>query len=182
MSFQTTIGGAQAFGVIGERPYGVPSRGQPAVLNSGTPANNIVGRAMTVVSGQTGSPTTANPATNPAPMIVAAGGAGVFAGILANPKVMANYSSGLGSTMTIPNGTVVELLQEDEVIVQLPAASAPGDNVWYLTADGSLVTSAPGAAKPANTGTQAIGRVERFVAAGAGIAVINVFPSIAPTS
>lgn len=182
MAFQSTIGAGIAFGVVGERPYGVPSRGQPAIIRSADAAQNVIGRAMTVVDGATGRPTSANPAADPAPLIVAAGGAGVFAGILANPKVMANHA-GLGASLTVPNESAVELLQDDQVIVQLGAASNVGDNVWYLTATGVLVTSAPAAAKPANTGAQAIGRVERFEAAGAGLAVIQLIGAqAAPTS
>ena len=58
-----------------------------------------------------------------------AGGTGVFAGILANPKVYSNLGTVAGGTLaaslTLPNGVIAEFVEETAgLIVQLPAAFA----------------------------------------------------------
>lgn len=179
MSFQSAVAAQIGAGVPGELALDGPFRGQPAILHTADPTLNVVGRACTITSGQTGSwqPGSAG-AANPAPMIVAVGGAGVFAGLLANPKVYASLGvagNALGPTLTLPNDIPVELIEEcAAALVSLPAGSAPGDVVYYLTATGALVTAAPGAVKPANTGQMAIGMVMRFVDAGAGLAWVRI--------
>lgn len=182
MPFQTSVSGQIGFGVVGELAVEGPLVAQPARLDSADAANNVVGRAFTVTSGATGSWTANGDAVNPAPMVVAAGGTNPFAGILANPKV---YVSGgtlaggtLAPTLTLPDGTMAELiLSHPGVIVALPAASEVGDSVFYTNATGILTTTAPGAAAPAAS-TGPIGRVERYDAAGSGLAVISVFPPV----
>lgn len=185
MPFQTSVSGQIGFGVVGELFLEGPLRAQPARLQSADAANNVVGRAFTVVSGGTGSWTANGDAVNPAPMVAAAGGAGVFAGILGNPKVYVSQGTAadgtLAPTLTLPNGTMGELVQETAgIIVALGAASDVGDSVYYLTATGVLVTTAPGAAAPANSAGP-IGRVERYDATGAGLAVVSLLqPAIQP--
>lgn len=183
MPFQATVSGQLGFGVVGELAVEGPLVAQPARIDSADAANNVVGRACTVVSGATGSWTANGDAVNPAPMVVTAGGAGVFAGILANPKVYPGLGTSVGgplaSTLTVPDGTMVELiLSHPGVIVALPAASEVGDSVYSTNATGILTTTAPGAAAPASS-IGPIGRVERYDAAGSGLAVISVFPPVA---
>jgi hypothetical protein len=182
MAFQYAVAAQIGAGVVGELAFDGPFRGQPAILRSADATQNIVGRACTIVSGATGSwqPGSAG-AANPTAIVAAAGGAGIFAGILANPKVYANLGVAgfaLGSSLTLPNENEVELVTEGDIFVSLPGASNPGDSVYYLTATGALVTTAPNAAKPVGTGANVIGTVVRFVSTGAGIAVIHLEPVV----
>lgn len=172
--FQTAVLPNIAFGVVGELYLEGPLRAQPGLLNSGTPANNVIGRAFTLADDGTASYETVN---DPQPAEMQAGGAGVFAGILANPKVYSNIGTQAGGTLaaslTLPNGVIAEFVEETAgIIVQLPAACAVGDLVYFLTADGSLLTAAPGASAPANSTRVPGGRVVRFESAAAGLAVI----------
>lgn len=162
------------FGVVGELYLEGPLRGQPAVLNTVTAANNVIGRAFTIVDDATASFDTS---ADPQPLEVAAGGTGVFAGILANPKVYASYGTAaegtLASTLTLPNGVIVELVQETAgLIVTLPEAFAIGDWIWFNQATGLLVRTAPGASAPASSTRVPNGVVVRFESAAAGLAVI----------
>lgn len=175
MPFQTAIGANIGFGVPGELFLNGPLRAQPARLNTGTPANNVIGRAFTIVTDATGSTDTA---ADPAPLVVAAGGTGVFAGILANPKVYSNIGTTAGGTLApnivLPNNTMVELVQETAgLIVALGAACDIGDWVYFLTATGEIVTAAPGLDNaPANSARVPGGHVVRYNSAAAGLAVI----------
>lgn len=182
--FQSSVSPQIGIGVVGELFLEGPLVAQPARIESTAAADNVVGRAFTVVSGATASWGSADP-TNPAPLVAEAGGDGVFAGILANPKVYAGLGTvaggSLAPTLTLPNGTMGELVTETPgILVALPAAAAVGDSVFYLTAGtiGGLVTTAPGAVAPANSAGP-IGRVERYALTGAGTAVISVGPNIA---
>lgn len=181
--FQSTVAAQIGFGVVGELAFEGPLRAQPAILRSTDADNNVVGRAARIVSGATGSwDGTSADAVDPKAVVVSLdAGAGVFAGILANPKVYANAGTAAGGTLaqnlTLPNETVVELITEGDVIVSLPAASAPGDAVYALDADGSLVTTAPGAAAPADS-FGPIGTVERFTNTAAGLAVLHLEPIV----
>lgn len=185
MAFQTSVTGQIGFGVVGELAVEGPLVAQPARIVSADAANNVIGRACTVSDGATGSWTASGDAANPAPLLVAAGGTGPFAGLIANPKVMPGYGTQAGGTlaptMAVPNQSIVELVQSHPgFIVTLPAASSVGDSVYFANATGILATTAPGAAAPANH-QGPIGRVEYFDNAGASLAVISVFtPRIAP--
>lgn len=179
--FQSTVAAQIGFGIPGELAYEGPLRAQPAILDSADAANNVFGRAFTVKSGQTASWAAGGAgAADPKAMKVEAGGAGVFAGILANPKTHALYGTldggPFGSSMAIPNGLVGEFVQEGQIVVAMDAPSAPGDPVGFDPATGEIV--------PAGAG-QVIGTVERFVStatgpAGTNLAVIHVFAQPAP--
>lgn len=171
---QPPINNNIGFGVIGELYLEGPLRGQPGVLNSASAANNVIGRAFTVVDDATASFDTA---ADPQPLEVGAGGTGVFAGILANPKVYPSLGTAVGgtlaSTQTLPNGQIVELVQETAgLIVTLPEAFAIGDWIWFNQATGLLVRTAPGASAPASSTRVPNGVVVRFESAAAGLAVI----------
>lgn len=163
------------FGVPGELYLEGPLRGQPGVLNTTDPTNNVIGRAFTLRDDGTASFDTS---ADPQPMEMQAGGTGVFAGILANPKVYSSLGTQAGgtlaSTLTLPNGTIAEFVtQTAGLIVQLPAAAAEGDWVYFTNATGVLTTTAPGASAPANSTRVPGGRVVYFETAAAGLAVIS---------
>lgn len=173
--FQAAVTNNIGFGVPGELFLEGPLRAQPGVLNSANAANNVIGRAFTVADDATGSFDTA---VDPQPMEMQAGGTGVFAGILANPKVYANpgvLGDTLGANLTLPNGTMAEFVEETAgIIVQLPAAFAVGDFVYFTNATGALVSAAPDAAAPAGSTRVPGGRVVRYESAAAGLAVISL--------
>lgn len=176
MAFQQTIANNMPFGVVGELFLEGPLIAQPVRLVSGDAANNVIGRALTITAGAPGTPGD--------PPVAAAGGTGVFAGILANPKtyVAGGTTAGgpLAATTTLPNNTIVEAVQESPgLIVQFAEGSAPGDDVYYLTATGVLVRVASGAAAPANSAGP-IGKVVRFTNTGASLAVVHLFAGANP--
>jgi hypothetical protein len=177
MTLQSTVFPNIGFGVVGELFLEGPLRAQPARLNSADPTLNVVGRAFTIAAGgdATGS---YNTIADPAALQVQAGGTTVIAGILANPKLYALLGTAAGGSLapslTLPNNTMVELVQESAgLIVSLPAAAAIGDWVYYTNATGALVTTAPGAAAPGASTRLPNGRVTRYGIAAAGLAVIE---------
>lgn len=178
MGFQTAVADNIGFGVVGEQYLHGPLRAQPGRLDSASEANNIVGRAFTAKDDGTAS---FNTSADPQPLDVQAGGSGVFAGILGNPK---NYAvtDGLASTLAVPNDTIVELVQESAgMIVAAPAACAVGDWVYYTNGTGVIVTASPGFANIPDGSTRVPGgRVERFESAAAGLAVISFNANIEP--
>lgn len=176
--FQSVVGAVIGFGIVGELAFEGPLTAQPGRLASGDAANNVMGRAFTVTDGGTGQPLAGDNGANPHTLVVAAGGAGVFAGILANPKVYASYGTqaegAFGPQLTLPNGTIVELVTGTTgITVQLPAAANVGDVVYFTNATGVLVTTAPGAAAPAASTLLAGWTVRRYESTGAGLAVIG---------
>lgn len=163
MGFQTAVDLNQGFGVIGEIFDSGPHRAQPFIIDSTDPANNVFGRAFTVLSEGK-----------------AAAGAegGSFAGILINPKAHASYGTAAGGplapTLTLADNVVGELLSEGSIIVTLPAAAAIGDLVYFTDATGVLTTIAPGGVAPANSTLIEGAYVDRFTVADAGLAVITL--------
>lgn len=173
--FQQTVGNNIGFGVPGELYLEGPLRGQPGTLNSTPATNNVIARAFTVLTDGTASFDT--PA-DPRPLVMRAGGDGVFGGILANPKVYASYGTPTGGTlasnMQLPNGAVAEFVLETAgLIVQMPAAFEVGDFVYFNTTTGVLSSAAPDAAAPAGTARVPGGRIAYFNSAAAGLAVIT---------
>lgn len=163
MGFQTAVDLNQGFGVVGEVFDDGPRRVQPFIIDSTDPANNVFGRAFTILSEGK-----------------AAAGAegGSFAGILVGPKEHASYGTSAGGplapTLTLADNVVGELLSEGSVIVTLPAAAAIGDLVYFTDATGVLTTIAPGAAAPALSTLIEGAYVDRFTVSGAGLAVITL--------
>lgn len=131
MAFQTTVIGNIRSGVIGEIAFDGPTRAVSAMLDSGAgAANNVVGRAFCYAS------TTNN-------TVSAGGDAGIFAGILIQPKSYALRGTAVGGTLAdsllLPDGTPVELLQMGEVFVSLASSGATiGSLVKYADATGVL--------------------------------------------
>lgn len=158
MAFQSTITGAQAYGIPGELAFEGPLRAQAAVLNSADAANNVFGRYFTLS----------------AEGVAQAGGAGSIGGILANPKGSVSYGTTangpLAPTSTIANGEIGELVTSGIIYVTLPGAAALGDAIKYNTTTGILGSGAPGAGEAAVPNA----RVSHFTVAGAGLAVITI--------
>jgi hypothetical protein len=136
--FQTTVNFERGFGVPGEILLAGPTRARPGILNSAQAAYNIIGATyFTITTGATG----ANPN---APVIVAAGGTGPIAGILAAPKTYASFGTTAGgplaATLTLPNNWNAEFLFMGEIVVTLPAAAGAGDLVTYNTTTGVIAS------------------------------------------
>lgn len=183
--FQKTVGAAYPAGLIGELALHGPLRSQPAKLDSADADNNIVGRAFTVKSGGTGQPLAGDNGANPHTLIVEAGGTGVFAGLLIHPKALSNPVLNADSLGAVPNGTIVDLAQEAAgVNVAVSAACDVGDLVYYLEADGALVTAAPAANAPTGAAKTPIGRIERFDVATptGGLAVASLTAITRPSA
>jgi len=175
MTFQSTVSATIGFGVVGELALDGPLRARPARLDSASAANNVVGRAFTIKDDATASFETSD---DPQPLDVQAGGTGVFAGILANPKVYPLYGTAgdsLAASLTLPNNQMVELVQETAgIIIAVGAACAIGDWVWFSQTTGALQTTAPNAAAPGGTTRVPNGRITRYESAAAGLAVMEM--------
>lgn len=123
-------------GIPGNISHDGPTRAISAVLDSPDETNNVFGRAFTYVAGQPSGPGTYER--------VRAGGEGVFAGIMINPKAYAievDYAR---------NGTVGEFATMTVAFVQLGNDGNIGDAVSYdpdtgIISAGTAGTVIPGA-------------------------------------
>ena len=157
MAFQSSISTAQGFGVPGEVFTNGPLRTTPYTLVSNTQENKV-GCAFTVTEegvAQVG------------------GDAGVFAGILVNPKHYASHGTTSGTlepTLVLPDNTIGELLTIGEIVVYLSTAANIGDGVFYNDTTGVLGagTADVGETQIANA------KVTRYTTAAAGLAVISI--------
>ena len=139
MAFQSVVNSQMAFGVAGEPFDNGPRRSAPWALLSASADYNVVGAtAYTVTSG---------PATPATPAIAAAGGSGVFAGILVGPKEYATSGTvaggALAPTMVLPNYTNAELLTQGAIFATLSGAANIGDQVIYDLTTGALSSMVP---------------------------------------
>lgn len=178
--FQTTVNITTALGVPGALFDSGPVRSEPWELNSADAAYNIVGSTAYTVTSEG---------------VVRAGGTGVFAGILANPKVYSTNGTTAGAllpTLTLPNFTEAELVSMGALIVQLPGPAAIGDLITYDTTSGQLnsitpqtqftASIAPGGASTADVltvtavakGVLAIGSVISGVGIPVGTSIISL--------
>jgi hypothetical protein len=144
MGFQQSIRFDYGFGVPGELRKDGPTRAQPRFIVSADPTQNVVGRAFTQNAAGAGVPLGS----------VGAGGTGVFAGLLANPKVYASYGTvvngPLAPSMVVPNQITGEFLLMGFVVAQLSAGTANiGDQIHFVQATGALIAVAPGTAPAA---------------------------------
>lgn len=132
MPFPSTVISDLRSGVVGEVSFDAPYTGISAVVNSGSAANNVFGRAFTYVDESVET--------------IGAGGTGLFAGILVNPKAFA-VTSVESTTDTVPNGTPVEVMREGECYVLLTVGTAVtiGDGVFFVNATGELGAGTAGA-------------------------------------
>lgn len=165
MSFQTSVIGDIRSGVIGELAFDGPTRAVSAVLDSASAANNVIGRAFCYEDTSVES-------------VSAGGDAGNFAGILINPKTHPLYGTAgdtLAESLTLPNGTAVELLQMGEIYVSLATTGADiGAPVKYVDATGILDHGAPVAGETAVPNATVVRHVPSPTADGAFLAVIRL--------
>lgn len=161
---QTTVNFMQPLGIVGEIIVDGPNVSRPYTLASDDAADNVFGRAFTVVSEGKAK----------------AGGTGVFAGILTGSKQHMSYGTPAGGplapTMTLANNTVVELTSLSAgIVINVPAACAIGAKVVYDTTSGELSTVAADAADPgAGKAFVPNGRIADTTPSGAGLAVLRI--------
>ncbi len=166
MAFQSTVSLNQGFGVVGEFFDDSPRRVQPFTLRSDSAADNVFGRAFTVLSEG----------------VAEAGkdGTQVFAGILVNPKEHALNGSSVSPSLTLANETIASLCSEGSIIVQFTENANIGDPVYFADATGVLARTAPGASAPAShtliKGAY-VDRVTPVAASSYTLAVITLSPN-----
>ena len=134
MPFQSTVRINQTTGVVGDIVLDGPLRGQPAILNSTSAANNVIGRAMRHI------------ANNDLEVSADAATGGIFAGILANSKLYATSGTSTGGTLAptlvLPNNMEVELVtMTSGILVELSTVATIGQNVFFATATGILASA-----------------------------------------
>lgn len=106
-------------GIPGEQAFDGPVRALSALLDTATEANNVFGRAYTYTDESVES--------------VGAGGTGLFAGILINPKL---YMVGESYAL---NGTQAEFGFMGEWYVKLTTTGGTiGDPIYFVNATGEL--------------------------------------------
>lgn len=137
-AFQKAVNIWPAFGVPGEVYLAGPTRSAPFIINSsGTP--NKIGNVYTQVSGADSEGAQAGTAQ--------VGGAGVFAGILGDPKLYASFGTTadgpLAPSFTIPDQSIGQLFTMCEICVTLPGPANPGDLVTFDPLTGDLNSIAP---------------------------------------
>lgn len=135
MSFQSTVRYDSTFGVPGEIFLDGPVVANPGFLNSANAAYNIIGATAFT-----------QPAAGGA--VVAGGTAGIFYGILANPKTHASFGTSAGgplaATLTLPNNVTASFIRKTAgMVISVPAACNIGDLLAYNTTTGALSTIAP---------------------------------------
>lgn len=159
MAFQAAVDATLASGVVGDIVLSGPVRSQPGILATTTPANNVIGRAVTHKASTDG--------------VFVVGGSGAFAGILTNSKQYV-LPNGLTPTLTIPNSIPVEATyMATGIIVELNNAASIGDAVFYKTADGTLHAAAAGTTVENYTEIPN-SKVIRCNTSAAGIAIISL--------
>lgn len=163
MAVQKTIRQFQTTGIVGDIVLSGPVRAQAGVLNTSTATYNVIGSAMTHVSGKNGQFTV--------------GGTGVFAGILANSKQYGLYGTSAGTlepSTTIPNNTVVEgVTFTSGILVSLTNQAAIGNQIEFSQTNGTLQANTTGTASAGYT-LIPNSRVVRFNTDGAGLAVVEL--------
>ncbi len=167
MSFQSTVSINQGFGVPGELFTDSPWIAQSYTINTTShPEYNIIGATCCTVTSQG---------------FCEAGGTGVFAGFLVDPKDIALFGAGgipLNPTLTVPNYTQVECLTMGTIIVTLPASANIGDYVVYDTTTGAISTITP--TTPLASGTAFANALVAYFTqgvSGSALAVIQVNPT-----
>ena len=125
MAFPSSVISDLVSGIPGEIAFDAPYTGITAIVDTTTEANNVFGRAFTYKTESVES--------------VQAGGTGLFAGLMVNPKAHA-INTLAATTDSVSNGRVSEFCVEGEVYVLLSAGTAVtiGDPVFFVNADGTL--------------------------------------------
>lgn len=131
MPVQSTVRRDQASGFVGDIVISGPMRGMPAILNSTSAANNVVGRGFFHVAGND--------------LEVTADTVGAVAGILFNRNVYALQGTPSGTlepSIALPNNAEVSLVtMTSGILVTLSTAANIGDNVFIADATGILAAS-----------------------------------------
>lgn len=138
MAFQSVVRQFPADGIVGDFALDGPIRSQSVLLQTADATQNVIGRAVTMVSGTDGA--------------AVAGGTGVFGGILTNSKQYASLGGSTGPlspTLTLPNALPVQATTTAPgLYVTLTTTANVGDQVYFVQASGALGAVAPGAAAP----------------------------------
>lgn len=149
VGFQSAVNIYNPAGYPGELAFTGPVRAAPYNLVS-TPNPNRVGRAFTITSAANPNPVYGVPGGNtlgaPIAGTARAGGTGVFAGILVNPKEYALYGASLAplaASLDLPEQTIGSLLTMGYIWADLPGPANIGDLVTYDTTTGELNSIAP---------------------------------------
>ena len=132
MAFPSSVISDLVSGIPGEIAFDAPYTGITAIVDTTTEANNVFGRAFTY--------------KNEAVESVQAGGTGLFAGLMVNPKAHA-INTLAATTDSVSNGRVSEFCVKGEVYVLLSVGTAVtiGDPVYFVNADGTLGAGTAGA-------------------------------------
>ena len=141
MGFQNTVRIDQADATIGEVRFGSPMSADPKIINSTSAANNVVGRAVQVVSG------------NDLEVTADLGSAGIFAGIIIHPKSYSLQGTSAGtleSSTTLRNNENIEVLTMGTITVEISTAGNIGDEIFFDFRDGTLMAQAPDQSTPVN--------------------------------
>lgn len=125
MAFPSSVISLLVSGIPGEIAFDAPYTGITAIVDTTTEANNVFGRAFTYKTESVES--------------VQAGGTGLFAGLMVNPKAHA-INTLAATTDSVSNGRMAEFCVKGEVYVLLSVGTAVtiGDPVYFVNADGTL--------------------------------------------
>ncbi len=145
-----------ATGIPGEFSRSVNQKARGAILNSATEANNVVGRVVLTVDGNSNE--------------VGVAADGNFAGILSSPKTAVRPT--LDAQAFILNDTQVEVAKSGYLFVTLTTTASVGDFVYYSNTTGALAAAAPTAAAPAGHSRLPGGLVEGQDVTVAGVGEI----------
>ena len=127
MAFPSSVISDLVSGIPGEIAFDAPYTGITAIVDTTTEANNVFGRAFTYKTESVES--------------VQAGGTGLFAGLMVNPKAHA-INTLAATTDPVSNGRVAEFLVEGEVY-GLVSGPTPGIASIAVTAGGADYATAP---------------------------------------
>ena len=138
MTFQSTVRAVQTTGNVGEISNEGPSRVKPYILDSSASGeSNTIGNVFTKIANG----------------VATVGGAGVFLGILINPKTHALQGTAAGTleaTLDLPDNSNGELLDMGILFVNLATAGGNvGDVLKFNTTTGLIDAGAPGGGEAA---------------------------------
>ncbi len=157
-----------ATGIPGEFSRSGNQETRGAILNSASEANNVAGRVVFTVDGNSNE--------------VGVAADGNFAGILSSPKTAVRPT--LDAQAFILNDTQVEVAERGYLFVTLPAAAAVGDFVYFSDTTGALATAAPAATAPVGHSRLPGGLVQgqNVTAAGVGEIYFDIAGSTVATT
>lgn len=174
MGFQQIMYLDQGSGIPGARYVGdLQVQVMAYTLNSTDQTQNIYGRAFTF-NGD---------------LLVQAGGTGVFAGFMVNPKqtpLFGTLGNPLAASAVVPNNYQAEFAIKGPFWVYLPDVANVGDQICFSHTDGHLVTVARNIAPPAGYSfayAEVYRNPQTVAAPTGGIAIANInYPSTIATT